>query len=92
MPKNFFNDELAENLKTILGFFCLANDEQYFDELINQINNDIFMNENILLKFNEKNQNNLLNQICTIAKGKNIDIDIIYQINSRIKILQILPN
>ena len=77
MPKNFFNDELAENLKTILGFFCLANDEQYFDELINQINNDIFMNENILLKFNDKNQNNLLNQICTIAKGKNIDIDII---------------
>ena len=77
MPYNFFNDELSENFRTILGFLCPPNNDDNFLELNSQFHNYILMNEKILLKFNENNQKNLLSQICNTAGRRNLDIDII---------------
>ena len=77
IPDKFFNDELAENFKTILGFLCPLNGENNYMELSKQFHNYILINEKILLKFNEDNQKNLINQICTTVARSYFDIDII---------------
>ena len=82
MPDNFFNDELAENFKAILGFL---NGDHHLESLNNQFHDYILLNENIFLKFNGNNQQNILNQICTNAARKNVKIDII-------KIIRIMLN
>ena len=85
IPDNFFNNELAENFKTILGFLCPPNGENNFKELVSQFHDYILMNEKILLKFNEENQKNLIHQMSFTAGRKNVDIDII-------KIIRIMIN
>ena len=85
IPDKFFNDELAENFKTILGFLCPPTGRNNYRELSNQFHNYILINEKILLKFNEDNQKNLINQICTTLVKIDFDIDII-------KIIRILLN
>ena len=82
MPNKFFNDELAENFKAILGFF---NGDNNLEKFNNQFHDYILLNEKILLKFNENNQQNILNQIYTNAIRKNVKIDII-------KIIRIMLN
>ena len=85
IPDNFFNNELAENFKTILGFLCPPNGENNFNELVSQFHDYILMNEKILLKFNEENQKNLIHQMSFTAGRKNVNIDII-------KIIRIMFN
>ena len=82
MPYKFFNDELAENFKAILGFF---NGDNNLEKFNNQFHDYILLNEKIFLKFNENNQQNILNQIYTNATRKNVKIDII-------KIIKIMLN
>ena len=77
IPDIFFNDELAENFKTILGFLSPINEEKNLEQLNNNFHNYILMNEKILLKFNEDNQKLLINLICTTAGRNNLEIDII---------------
>ena len=82
VPDKFFNDELAENFKAILGFF---NGDINLEKYNNQFHDYILLNEKIFLKFNENNQQNILNQIYTNAIRKNVKIDII-------KIIKIMLN
>ena len=82
MPDKFFNDELAENFKAILGFF---NGDINLEKFNNQFHDYILLNEKIFLKFNENNQQNILNQIYTNATRKNVKINII-------KIIKIMLN
>ena len=85
IPDNFFNDELAENLKAILGFLCPPNGDNNFTQLSSQFHDYILINEKILFKFNEENQMHILNQIGTTARRNDININII-------KIIKILLN
>ena len=77
IPDKFFNDELVDNFKTILGFLCLLNGGNDYTELSKQFHNYILINEKILLKFNEDNQKNLINQICSTVARSYFDFDII---------------
>ena len=78
IPEKFFNDVLAENFKAILVFLCPPDEpNKNYKELCSQFHNYILINEKILLKFNENNQIELLNQICTTISKCVFDIDII---------------
>ena len=80
MPEKFFNNELVENFRNILGFLCPPNGngkENKYAELKNQFFNCILTNEKILLKFNEDNQKNLIGQIYSTVENSDLDADII---------------
>ena len=80
IPEKYFNDELVEDFRTILGFLCPPNnngEEKNYLELKNQFFNYILTNEKILLKFNEENQKKIIGQITTTVERSNLDADII---------------
>ena len=84
IPDSFFNNDLISNFKLISSFLN-SGDEKDFLELNKQFHNNILMNEKILFKFNEEDQKNLINLICTTAGKRNIDIDLV-------KIIKIMLN
>ena len=78
ISEKYFNDELVEDFRTILGFLCPPNgEEKNYLELKNQFFNYILTNEKILLKFNEENQKKIIGQITTTVGRSNLDADII---------------
>ena len=84
IPDSFFNNDLIANFKLISSFLN-SGDEKDFLELNKQFHNNILMNEKILFKFNEEDQKNLINLICSTAGKRNIDVDLV-------KIIKIMLN
>ena len=77
LPEEYFNGELVENIRTILMFLCPPGEDNNYKELKNQFYDYILTNEKILLKFNEENQKNLINQISNTVGRSDLNADII---------------
>ena len=78
IPEIYFDEVLARNFKAILVFLSPPDEpNNNYMELCSQFHNYILINEKILLKFNENNQIELLNQVCTTISKCVFDIDII---------------
>ena len=87
IPKNLYDSSLIGIFKSISSFLTTQiNENNDFIEFTQQFHNNILMNENILFKFNQQEQREIIDIITNVIKNidkdkKPLNIDIIKIIN-----------